>query len=607
MKLMLLLILLPIIAGVINLLIPSRVKFVKEAVTLLAAAVNLGIVFMLYKTDIAVAIPWGGYGIEFALRNYQFSSFILLAIAGFSILLALYSSAFMSGKPSTNQFYSYFLITLGLSNGAVLANNLVFLLFFWESLMLTMFGMIMIGGKDSWKTAIKAFVLVGVADLCLMLGVALTGYLAKTFTISSIHLQLDTLGAAAYILMMTGAIAKAGSMPFHSWIPDAAKDAPLPFMAFLPAALEKLLGIYFLTRISLDMFKLDPSSWVSPLVMTVGLITILLPVMMALVQKDYKRLLSYHAISQVGYMILGIGTAVPAGIVGGVFHMINHALYKSTLFLTGGAVEKQAGTTDLSKLGGLAKLMPVTFACFLVAALSISGVPPFNGFFSKELVYDGALERGWIFYAGAILGSFLTAASFLKLGHAAYFGKLEEKNKSVKEAPVSMLVPMVIIAGVCIFFGLFNAFPIEKFIVPVLGHVEHGHHFAGWPASTLLVVLTVVVLIAAVLNHLWGVKRTGKGLGAADHIHYAPVLSGIYDKAEKRMFDPYNIGITAAYLAAGVLYAIDRAVDWIYERLSVVPTLALSDSIKKAHNGNFSVYVIWSLAGALIVLLYVLR
>ena len=114
--------------------------------------------------------------------------------------------------------------------------------------------------------------------------------------------------------------------------------------------------------------------------------------MMALVQKDYKRLLSYHAISQVGYMILGIGTALPVGIVGGLFHMINHAHVQELPVPHGGSVEKQAGTTDLAKLGGLARKMPVTFACFIVAALSISGCPPFNGFFSKELVYDGALE-----------------------------------------------------------------------------------------------------------------------------------------------------------------------------------------------------------------------
>ena len=181
----------------------------------------------------------------------------------------------------------------------------------------------------------------GVADLCMMAGVALVGHAAGSLTLSRIP-PIALSGAvpvAAFLLLMIGATAKAGAMPFHSWIPDAAIDAPAPFMAFVPAALEKLLGIYFLGRLVLELFALRPSSWLSPLLMVIGCATIVLAVLMALIQTDYKRLLSYHAISQVGYMILGIGTAVPVGIVGGLFHMVNHAMYKSCLFLTGGAVE----------------------------------------------------------------------------------------------------------------------------------------------------------------------------------------------------------------------------------------------------------------------------
>ena len=186
-------------------------------------------------------------------------------------------------------------------------------------------------------------------------------------------------------------------------------------------------------------------------------------------------------------MILGIGTALPVGIVGGLFHMINHAMYKCCLFLTGGAVEKQAGTTDLNKLSGLARRMPITFICFIVAAASISGVPPFNGFFSKELVYDGALERGQWYYWAALLGSFLTAASFLKLGHSAYLGKASAEIKQVKEAPLAMLVPMLVIAGLCVVFGIWNYLPLQKLIQPILGERLAGHDFSGWPHSVKLI------------------------------------------------------------------------------------------------------------------------
>jgi NADH-quinone oxidoreductase subunit L len=171
-------------------------------------------------------------------------------------------------------------------------------------------------------------------------------------------------------------------MPFHSWIPMPRMTRRCPSWRSCPH-LSKNTGDIFLARITLDMFDFQPGTRMSVLVMSLGAITILLAVLMAVVQKDYKRLLSFHAISQVGYMVLGIGTALPIGIAGGLFHMINHAMYKSCLFLTSGSVERAAGTTDLSALGGLGKKMPVTFACFFIAAASISGVPPFQRLFLK--------------------------------------------------------------------------------------------------------------------------------------------------------------------------------------------------------------------------------
>jgi NADH-quinone oxidoreductase subunit L len=400
-------------------------------------------------------------------------------------------------------------------------------------------------------------------------------------------------------------MAKAGAIPFHTWIPDAAIEAPLPFMAIFPAALEKLLGIYLLTRISLDIFKLTPNSWASYTMMTVGAITILAAVMMALVQKDFKRLLAYHAVSQVGYMILGIGTLVPIGIIGGLFHMINNALYKSCLFLTGGSVERQAGTTDLEQLGGLGRMMPVTFICFIITAASISGVPPFNGFFSKELIYDGALERGMIFYIAAALGSFLTAASFLKLGHAAFLGK--SKRDDVKEAPISMLIPMAVIAGACVIFGIWNSFPIVRLIQPILGARFEGHNFANWHANGTLVGITIAVLIAALLNHLYGVKRTSSGLKAVDHIHYAPGLRTIYKNAEKGRLDPYNIGMRFSGIFAVSLSACDKAINWIYDDFIPTATGVITVLIRSAHDGSYRTYIIWSIAATAIMISFLLK
>ena len=620
-------IILPAVAGLLVLAL-RKAGILREAVATGAMLANLVLAALLWGKELNFSAPWAGFGLEFTLRVYGFSSFILISAAGFAFLVTMYCWKFMKDRANATQFYAYMLISVAMVNGAVLADHLVVLLFFWEGLLVTLFGMIAIGRPGAWKSATKAFVLVGVSDLCMMIGIALTGWLgvasgadiAKALTMSELGksaLPLTGLGSVAMIFMMIGAISKAGSMPFHSWIPDAALDAPLPFMAFLPASLEKLLGIYFLSRIALDLFNLTTNHWVSLMLMIIGSLVILLAVMMALVQKDYKRLLSYHAISQVGYMILGIGTALPIGVVGGIFHMINHAMYKSCLFLTGGSVEKQAGTTDLAKLGGLMGKMPITFACFVIAAASISGFPLTNGFYSKELVYDAALERNVVFYLAAILGTFFTAASFLKLGHAAYLGRRRAEHADIKEAPASMLLPMVVIAGMCLVFGLGNALPIDHIIKPAMEHSYFGQsylqvhhefegHFAGWPSSTLLVVVTAVVLAMALANHMFGARVGGSGLHAADHIHHAPVLATIYDKAAKQWFDPYELFLSLMGILAQGGYWIDRGVDYVVASLTVSGTGLLTRGVRLAHTGSYSLYIVWALGGAGAVVVWLL-
>jgi formate hydrogenlyase subunit 3/multisubunit Na+/H+ antiporter MnhD subunit len=599
----------PLMAGLASLFVPKKQdERALAAFYLIASAATFIATVLLFGKEAEVISPRGTFGIQFSLRLYHFSAFMLLSLSGLGFVTALYTFSFMKGKPLANQFYSFYLLGLGFANGAILADNLILLLFFWEGTLFTMFGMIVVGHKEAFRTAFKTFIISGVADLCMLAGIALTIRLAGTATMSYIH--LPTIGPAAtgaFLLLSIGAMAKGGAMPFHSWIPDAAIDAPLPFMAFAPGAFEKILGIYFLVRISLDLYTLRAHSWLSLVLMIVGAVTIVLAVLMALIQKDYKKLLSFHAISQVGYMILGIGTAVPAGIIGGIFHMINNALYKSGLFLTGGAVEKQAGTTDLQKLGGLSRKMPVTFACFIVTALSISGVPPFNGFFSKELVYDGALERGLVFYLAALVGSFFTAASFLKLGHAVYVDKARSDQSKVKEAPWTMLVPMIVIAAFCILFGVYNPLPIRTLIQPGLGPSIEGHHYAGWPHSMILVGATVVVLLGALANHLWGARRAGTGLGAVEHIHYAPIMHPLYDRAERRAFDLYDIGLRVVNFASRIFFGIDRVIDWIYDKLIVRVTKGLVAAVRAPHTGSYALYLLWALAGLALIAVYVLR
>ena len=598
----------PLAGALLVLLSPQRSRWLHNFVLLVSLFGNLMFGISVYlERGTSLRWPLGGFGFELAFSLGHFAAFSVLCLAVMAFLIGIYTTVFMRGLGTSRLFFAAFLATITCANGAVLADDLVVLLFFWESLLLTLFVMIYTGHKDAWRTAVKALIISGIADLCLLIGVALTAWLAGTTNISEIHLELVGPANLAFLLMMIGALAKGGSMPFHSWIPDAAVDAPLPFMAIIPGALEKLLGIFLLTRISLDLFVLKSDSWLSMLLMIIGALTIILAVLMALVQKDFKRLLSFHAISQVGYMILGIGTATPVGIVGGLFHMLNNIMYKSCLFLTAGAVERQTGTTDLNKLGGLARRMPVTFFGFALCALAISGVWPFNGFISKELIYDGALERGWIFYAVALLGSFFTAASFLKLGHAVFVDRERSDLSSVREAPLLMLVPIVLISFCCAWFGVHNYIPLHEFIQPILGADRLlGHDFAGWPHNQTLVILSAIVVLLALLNHLWGVRRAGTGLKAVDHIHYAPGLHQVYEKAEKRCFDPYEVALKGFALLSSVSWAIDRAINWVYDVFAPALASAGSSLVRTSHDGSHVTYMMWLLSGTALVIVFLL-
>ncbi len=597
-------ILLPAVLGGLLFLLPlraSRIAF------LLSSLVNAILAFSLFGKQADYIVPWAGFGLDFSLRLYQFSGFILAACAFFGLLIAVYSFKFMSDRHNQKQFYACLLLSLSFVNGAVLADNLALLLFFWEALLITMFVMINAGSDHAYHTAKKAFIIVGFSDICLMAGVILAGILGGTLNIAGMHLSCSGLSNLAFILLIIGALAKAGSMPFHTWIPNAAVDSPLPFMAFFPAAIEKLLGIYFLSRICLDIFKLEASSAMSTLLMAVGAFTIILAVMMALIQKDYKRLLSYHAISQVGYMVLGIGTCLPVGIVGGIFHMINHALYKSCLFLTAGSVEKQTGTTELSVLGGLWRKMPVTFICFTVAALSISGVFPFNGFFSKELIYDAALERGLVFYIAAILGSFFTAISFLKLGHAVFIGRSRKDYPQLKEAPYLMLLPMIAIALICIIFGVFNYLPLRNLIQPIIADRLMGHDYSGMPHNIIIIAITLIALLGAFMHHIFAVRIMGSPLKAADDIYHAPVIRRVYNWAERGFFDPYIIGMKLIDKLSMFLMSLDRLIDWFLGDFCVSLSNRTSLLIRQLHSGYYVIYIIWSLIGAAFVVVFAIR
>ncbi len=606
-------IVLPLSAAALILLISEKTRHLKELLAIAASgAALIASVFIagqaLYGISLEFASKWAGYGIAFTLKADGLSSFLLLGTAFFSLLISIYSFSFQK-KGSVKWFYFNLLVTQAFSAGAVLADNMAAMLFFWEGLLIFLYAFIALSqpGQASKNTAKKAFLINAVTDLCLLTGVCITGYIAGTFSMTSIagnKLTLDGWAAIGYVLMLIGSLSKAGAIPFHTWIPDAATDSNAPFMALIPAAVDKLLGIYLLTRISVYLFALNGAAQLG--LMALGAITLLVAVMMAFVQSDYKRLLSYHAVSQTGYMILGIGTLNPIGIAGGLFHMLNNAVYKSCLFMTAGSVERQTGCNDLSKLGGLAASMPVTALCFIVSAAAISGIAPLNGFFSKEMIYAGTLGTGYnVFFLAAELGSVLTLASFLKLGHSVFFGKRPEALKDTREAPFSALLPMVILAAACAALGFGARLPVDFLLEPSLQSLGLSHEevLSGFHFNKLFWASIVVILVALV-NHMFGLAA-GKGAPsrASDHIHYAPGLKELYALAEQRVFDPYEQIMKRMPSAAGFLYGIDRFFDYLTDDLPSFTANAFSRASQRFHTGSYPLYMALTAAGFVIYIL----
>jgi formate hydrogenlyase subunit 3/multisubunit Na+/H+ antiporter MnhD subunit len=602
-------IVIPAVAGIIPLFVPRRGKIVAGIVALAAAAYVLVRAIALFGAgNISYSVPLfnlaGSFPFVFTLRLYHFSAFILLFGAIFAVLSILYSLGYLWNRDKASIYYSFMLWALSATAGIALADNLLILLIFWEMLTAILFFLTNMGDKGHEKGAAKAFTILGLSDAAMLLGIILVWLQAGTLTISELSISTATpLGVIAFILLFIGAIAKAGAIPFHSWIPAMAISTPASIMAYLPASLDKLLGIYLLARISLEIFAIQPGSPLSMLMMIIGAVTILFAVLMAIAQHNLKKLLSFHAVSQVGYMVLGVGSGIPIAIVGGLFHMLNHAIYKSSLFLEAGAIEKRAGTTELEDLGGLAKLMPVTFITMTISAMSISGVPPFNGFASKWLIYQGMLEsRHIVFLIVAIFGSALTLASFIKVLYSVFLGRRPERLDRVKDVDFSMQVPMIFLAILCILFGIFAGYPIDKFIAPIvtgsgavsvvsgnIATIPTGGFWSPGAATALIVVGVILGLL------IYGISSI-----AAYRIDENPWIGGnVMNNEEIRYPGTQFYNTVTEDLGPGIRTLFKDGNRGAMDGYNFFGKLGDSfvQVLRRLHNGNLSTYLSWLVIG----------
>ena len=387
------------------------------------------------------------------------TSFMLITVNLIAFLVIVYSVSYMERYTDKFKFYTLFMLMLAGMNGIIVTGDLFNRFVFLEIAAIASYALVAFGTEqEELEAAFKYMTMSLVASSFILLGIAILYSYTSTLNMADMANVLAQKGPSrilpfAFVLFIMGFGLKAALVPFHAWLPDVHPSAPAPISAMLSGVLIKVLGVYTIMRIFFNVIGIN--SVILSILMFLGAVSILVGVILALAQWDFKRLLAYHSISQIGYVILGVGLGTPLGIIGGLFHLFNHSIFKSLLFLNSGAVVYSLGTRDLQKMGGLREKMPVTANTNLIASMSIAGIPPFNGFFSKLMIILACIEAGHFGYAFcAIAASILTLASFMKVQKYAFFGKLNQKWQDIKEVPWPMQLSMIILAIICLFGGL---------------------------------------------------------------------------------------------------------------------------------------------------------
>ena len=401
-----------------------------------------------------------------------FSAFILGIVNFIAFLSAIYAVGYIRKYTSEPYFYTLLSLMIAGMNGVILSGDLFNLYVFLEIAAISSYALVSFGvEKEELEASFKYQVLGGMASLIILFGIGMTYWSTSTLNIADISgilasSQNNYLTVFIQVLMITGFGLKAAIVPFHAWLPDAHSSAPSPISSLLSGVLIKAVGVYVLIRLFFNMFAI--SYEIAVTFTTLGVLSIVVGGLLAIGQWDYKRLLAYSSISQVGYIIIGIGvgllvlsgdgsrTIASLAIFGGLFHLLNHAVFKSLMFMNAGAVEHTTGVRDLRMLGGLGKMMPLTSTTSFSGSMSISGLPPFSGFFSKVVIIIAAVQAQYYLVAFiAVIMSVITLAYFLKFQRDIFSAESRSNFEGFSfNMPFSMKLPMVILATLCLLLSL---------------------------------------------------------------------------------------------------------------------------------------------------------
>ena len=403
------------------------------------------------------------------LRVDDLTTLMLLTINGLALIVGLYSVVFMQQFTSRDRYYSLLMLLVAGTNGVALTGDLFNLYVFMEITAIASYALVAFTGEDeSFEASLKYVVLGGLSSSVILIGIALVYGMTGTLNMSHLASRLSGISDAAPLrfalaLFFCGFGVKAALVPFHAWLPDAYPAAPAPISAILSGVVSKVIGVYVLARLLFNVFGITDDMLL--LMRWMGGITMVVGGLLALGQWDIKRLFAYSSVSQVGLIVLSLGFGTPWGVAGALYHLVNHAVFQPLLFFNSGQMEISAGTRDLKEMSGLGRRLPVTAATCMVGSLSVAGIPPFNGFWSKLIIVVAGVQAGHPAWAVlAVVMSIVTLAYQLKVQKEAFYSDAESSEgcPSLADAesermrePVLMVLPVLLLAVGCVALSLF--------------------------------------------------------------------------------------------------------------------------------------------------------
>ncbi|MFK4415212.1 MULTISPECIES: NADH-quinone oxidoreductase subunit L [Bacillus] len=547
----------------------------------------------------------GDIDISFGFEVTALGALMLFIVTLVSLLVHVYSKGYMKGDERLTTFYAYLGLFTFAMLGLVISPNLLQLYIFWELVGLGSF--LLIGfyffKEEAKAAAKKAFIMTRIGDVGLFIGMILIFWHAGSFEYDAIFRAIHTgdltptMITITAILIFIGAMGKSGQFPLHTWLPDA-MEGPTPVSALIHAATMVAAGVYLVAT----MFPLFSASAVAmQTVAIVGAFTAIFAASIGLVQTDIKRVLAYSTVSQLGYMMLALGSA---GYVAGVFHLTTHAFFKALLFLAAGSVIHAVHTQDINKMGGLQKKMKVTGALFLIGTLAISGVPLLSGFFSKDEILAVTWMNGnYVLFILAVIAAFLTAFYMFRLYFLVFTGEAKTKE-DVHESPRIMTYPMIVLGVLAVVAGYINTPWFGTFLGDWLTKdVAFKAREAHGPVWIMIVATLVSLAGIALAYFIYGKKSISRDWAGGDG-------TPLYNLLKEKYYVDELYNMTVIPITKGIAHVLRLFEAYVVEGIAVlIGSLikGLSGLGSRLQNGNVQVYgtvTAVSLALLVIILLY---